>query len=176
LFDIRNSASASIFCVPPGKRAVDFDEDQNTLEIFVENMGRINYGRYLKDYKGITESVLIEYQFQFGWEVYCLEMDNIEKVQFEQLKLDKKEGPLFLKGSFEAKEIGDTYLRLDNLTRGAVWINGFNIGRYWTPAGPQKTLYVPAPLIRKGINDVIIFETDKMEAPEIEFAGQPDLG
>ncbi|MPZ04527.1 beta-galactosidase, partial [Micrococcus luteus] len=33
------------------------------LEIVVENMGRVNYGPKLKDYKGITEGVRMNNQF-----------------------------------------------------------------------------------------------------------------
>ena len=55
-------------------------------------------------------------------------------------------------------------------------MNGFNIGRYNNDRGPQKTLYVPAPLLKVGKNEIIVFETDGWEAPEVEFFAEPDLG
>ena len=34
-----------------------------------------------------------------------------------------------------------------------LFVNGVNVGRYWD-IGPQRTLYIPAPILRKGINKV----------------------
>lgn len=34
-----------------------------------------------------------------------------------------------------------------------MFVNGVNVGRYWS-VGPQKRLYIPAPLLRKGPNTV----------------------
>ena len=55
-------------------------------------------------------------------------------------------------------------------------VNGFNIGRYWNTAGPQKTLYVPAPLLHPGENEIIVFESDGFDEPVIRFEDAPDLG
>ena len=54
-------------------------------------------------------------------------------------------------------------------------INGFNLGRYYNPAGPQKTLYLPAPLLHKGDNEIIVFESDGYERPVISFVDKPEL-
>ena len=70
----------------------------------------------------------------------------------------------------------DTFLRLDGFTKGFVTVNGFNIGRYFNSAGPQKTLYVPAPLLKTGANQIIVFETDGFEQPVITFTDTHDLG
>ena len=68
----------------------------------------------------------------------------------------------------------DTFIRTDNLKKGFVLLNGFNLGRYWE-AGPQKTLYVPRSLIKKGENEVIIFESDGLKGkPLIEFTDRPE--
>lgn len=42
------------------------EQEESTLEILVENMGRINYGPLLKDSKGITEGVRLDRQFLFN--------------------------------------------------------------------------------------------------------------
>ena len=70
----------------------------------------------------------------------------------------------------------DTFLKLDGFTKGFVIINGHNIGRYFNPAGPQKTLYVPAPFLHEGENEITVFESDKMTSPYVEFVDTPELG
>lgn len=59
----------------------------------------------------------------------------------------------------------DTFVRLDGFTKGNVYINGFNLGRYWNPAGPQKTLYLPAPLLREGENELAVLELEGIDGP-----------
>ncbi len=154
----------------------EFEGEDTKLEILVENMGRINFGQYMKDFKGITDYVTVDGQKQFGWETYNLELDNTEKIDFAPCEAEKYDGPVFLKGNFEVDEPADTFLRCDKLTKGQVWINGFNLGRYWTPAGPQKTLYIPGALLKKGHNELIIFELDAAEELYVELTDQIDLG
>ena len=36
------------------------------------------------------------------------------------------------------------------------------IGRYWSSAGPQKTLYIPYPTIHSGANQITIVEMEKL--------------
>lgn len=55
-------------------------------------------------------------------------------------------------------------------------VNGFNIGRYFNSAGPQKTLYIPAPLLKTGDNEIIVFETDNCADPVVEFVDSAELG
>jgi beta-galactosidase len=57
-----------------------------------------------------------------------------------------------------------------------VTVNGFNIGRFYNSAGPQKTLYIPAPLLRKGANEIIVFESDRCDAPTVTFVDVPEIG
>ncbi len=143
------------------------------LEILVENMGRVNYGSKLLDKKGLLDGVRLGPQFHFGWEMLCLPMDDISPLRWS----DSAEGPLFLRGTLTIGETPrDTFLRLDDFTKGFVLINGFNLGRYYTPAGPQKTLYVPAPLLKQGENEIIVFESDDFHSPVVEFVDVPDLG
>ena len=70
----------------------------------------------------------------------------------------------------------DTFIRLDGFHHGFVMVNGFNLGRYYNDAGPQKTLYCPAPMLKKGENEIVVFETDGSESNVIEFVDAPDLG
>ena len=54
-------------------------------------------------------------------------------------------------------------------------INGHNIGRFWE-RGPQRRLYIPAPYLREGNNEAVIFESDGRVSDMIIFHDQPDLG
>ena len=131
---------------------------ESTLEILVENMARINYGPLLKDPKGITEGVRIGNQFLFNWDIYTIPLKDIENIKYGNG--NKEEYPTFYRGSFEVKEGGDTYLDFEGWKKGVVFINGFNLGRYWK-AGPQKRLYLPAPLLKEGTNEIVVFELHK---------------
>lgn len=133
------------------------EKEESTLEILVENMGRINYGPLLKDSKGITEGVRLDRQFLFNWEIYTIPLDNLSSLEFEENIKDVENHPRFFKGTFNVSEIGDTFLDFTGWEKGVVYINGFNLGRYWSE-GPQKRLYVPSPLLKEGENEIVIFE------------------
>lgn len=146
-----------------------------TLDILVENMGRINYGPHLHDGKGITHGVLLQNQFLYHWEVFTLPLDNLQKLKFEQ-KSDDQKVPGFYQGTFDVEVRGDTFVRLPGWMKGVCFINGFNLGRYWEK-GPQQTLYLPAPLLRDGKNELVIFELEQVPtARTIILTDQPDLG
>jgi beta-galactosidase len=85
--------------------------------------------------------------------------------------------PAFYRGvlNIEGKP-ADTFIRLDGFEKGFVKVNGFNIGRYFNSAGPQKTLYVPAPLLLEGGNEIVIFESDRCDVPRVIFTDVPELG
>lgn len=155
------------------KLTLNFEKDENTLDILVENMGRVNYGKHLMDPKGITESVRLDYQFHFGWSIYPLPLDNINNISYNNESLS--EGTVFYKGTFQVDDIADTFLCLEGWKKGVVFINGFNIGRYWE-IGPQKTLYIPGPLLKKGDNDIVVFELHSVEKPVVEFIDKSILG
>ena len=133
------------------------EKEESTLEILVENMGRINYGPLLKDSKGITEGVRLDRQFLFNWEIYTIPLDDISNLDFGDCVKDVENHPRFFKGTFNVSEIGDTFLDFTGWEKGGVYINGFNLGRYWNE-GPQKRLYVPSPLLKEGENEIVIFE------------------
>mgnify|MGYP001048266775 FL=1 len=153
---------------------INIDEAGGTLDILVENMGRINYGAHMYDRKGITEGVLLNYQFQFDWEIYPLPMIDLTSLSFDGAV---KEGmPGFYKASFDVDETADTFIKLEGWKKGIVWVNGFNLGRYWD-IGPTQTLYVPGPLLKKQDNEVVVFELHgKPEEAKIEFIDHPILG
>lgn len=147
---------------------------QGTLDILMENMGRVNYGPEIENQKkGITRGVEINGTFHMGWDMYRLPLDDIAKVDFSGTY---REGlPAFYRFCFEAEEAGDTFLDLQGFGKGCAFVNGRNIGRFWGK-GPQRRLYIPGPLLKKGINEIILFETDGKAADTIFLADTPDLG
>ncbi|MGG3282156.1 beta-galactosidase [Paenibacillus solani] len=152
------------------------------LRILVENMGRINYGPYLKDYKGITEGARLGFQFLFDWTIHTLPLDNIGLLNERTVDQPAEggrpsEGPVFYKGSFhiaDEADIADTFLKLEGWTKGVAYVNGFNLGRYWE-AGPQKSLYVPAPLLRVGDNEIVVFELHGTSQQQITLQDHAEL-
>ncbi len=153
-------------------------DEEVQFDILAENMGRINYGPKLRDQKGIN-GVRMSGQYHFGWDTYCLPMeDELEKLEFASVcNGETIEMPTFLRGYLDiGGEPKDTFIRLDGFTKGFVKINGINIGRYFNIAEPQKTLYVPAPFLRSGKNEILVFESDKTTSCEVEFFAEPDLG
>ena len=144
--------------------------------ILVENMGRVNYGHKLWDRKGM-KGIRFHRQYHFGWETYNLDMRDLSGLVYEDAPSENITGPVFLKGSLMIESApADTFLRLDGFTKGFVTVNGTNIGRYFNEAGPQKTLYVPAPFLKQGENEIVVFESDGCEKSVVEFFDKPDLG
>ena len=145
------------------------------IDILCENMGRVNYGPKIMDRKGV-KGVRFNLQYHFGWDMYPLPLDNISLLEYKHESEDVKTAS-FLKGTLKIEgEPHDTFMRLDGFTKGVVFVNGFNIGRYYNPAGPQKTLYVPAPMLKKGDNEIVVFETDHSDRSFVTFLDKPDLG
>jgi len=146
----------------------------DTLTVLCENMGRANFGAKMMRKKGIAGRCLIDDRIHFNWNVYPLPMNNLEKLEFTNNKFNEKSA--FYKGKFNVDRKCDTFLKLDNFTKGFVVINGFNIGRYWE-VGPQQTLYVPRSILNEGENEIIVFESDGLKGePVVEFGTEHILG
>lgn len=144
------------------------------LDVLVENMGRVNYGPMLRhEKKGLLDGVCLGYQHLFNWETWCLPMENLSKLKFGPLE-NNEDIPAYHRGHFTANEQADTFLKVPG-KKGVCWINGFNLGRYWE-IGPQRTLYVPAPLIRKGRNEIIILELHRLDDLYVELTDNHELG
>nr|WP_300658173.1 beta-galactosidase family protein [uncultured Acetatifactor sp.] len=144
------------------------------LDILMENMGRVNFGPYMElQRKGIDHCVQINGHMHNGWEQYPLPLDNVEKVDFSGDYLPGT--PAFHRFRFQAEEIGDTFLDFEGWGKGCAFVNGFNIGRFWE-IGPQRRLYIPGPLLRKGENEIILFETEGKAPGFIALKDEPDVG
>lgn len=155
---------------------IDIPSGGGQLDILVENMGRVFYGPHIGDPKGIYGKVLLGERVLFGWEIFSLPLSDIQTLSFEpDSSYDTEKEPTFYQASFSIEKKRDTYLSMDGWKKGVCFINGVNLGRYWKK-GPQTTLYVPAPLLRKGKNDLVIFELHQPEDLSIEFVKKPDYG
>ena len=151
--------------MPPVKKG-------DALVILVEAMGRINFGRAIKDYKGITRDVTIQADVDGNevtwnlkdWLIQATadDYDAIKKAMAQGHKDVKRRETItskggYFRGKFTLKKPGDTFINTEAFGKGQVWINGHAIGRFWN-IGPQQTLYVPGCWLKKGDNEVIVLD------------------
>lgn len=153
-----------------GKFLMSAINGNRKIGVLVDAMGRVNYGEHMTDRKGITD-IYIGNQRQMGYDVYTIPLDNLDKLEY---KADKKEVPLFLKGSFKAESNKDCFVHPNGFKKGYVWVNGFNLGRYWE-IGPQKSLYLPGALLKEE-NEIIVLEMEGFSNPTVSITDKHNLG
>uniref|UniRef100_A0A8B9Y9U1 Beta-galactosidase-1-like protein n=1 Tax=Bos mutus grunniens TaxID=30521 RepID=A0A8B9Y9U1_BOSMU len=155
-----------------------------TLDVLLENMGRLSFGSNSSDFKGLLQPPILGQTILTQWLMFPLKVDNLVKGWFpiQPLKHSHPQtpsGPTFYSTTFPILNSGgDTFLFLPGWTKGQVWINGFNLGRYWTKRGPQQTLYVPRPLLfpRGAHNRITLLELENVPPqPQIQFLDRPIL-
>ncbi len=131
------------------------------VELWVESLGRVNYGPRLGEAKGVTGGILHERQYLHGVRARGLDLDafadGVAAVPFGAVPGEGAPG--LYRGTVTVRGAGDARLELPGRTRGFVWVNGFNLGRYWA-VGPQRSLYVPGPVLREGENEVWLLELE----------------
>jgi len=141
------------------------------LWILVEGMGRINFGRAVKDYKGIVGDVTISTETEMSditvkpkvWtchtipDHYATVVKAFEKVKEETPVLPDLGKRGYYRGYFTLKKVGDTFLNFETWGKGQVYVNGYAVGRIWS-IGPQQTLYVPGCWLKKGENEVVVLD------------------
>ena len=141
------------------------------LKILIEAMGRINFGRAIKDYKGITESVTLStdkdgHELIWNlkrWDIftipdsYAAAKKALDTAKRDSLTKMVFKGSGYYRGYFNLKRVGDTFLNMENWGKGQVYVNGHAIGRFWS-IGPQQTLYVPGCWLKKGKNEVVVLD------------------
>jgi beta-galactosidase len=153
---------------------------RGVVEILVEDQGRVDYGPRLAEPKGLIGTAAINGEALRRWETLPLGLADITPVAERLRSLPRRSiralgGPVFARASFDLKELGDLYLNTAAWGKGIVWINGFNLGRYWS-RGPQRTLYVPAPILRETGNELIVLELHASPTAEVSFVSAADLG
>ncbi|KFO89216.1 Beta-galactosidase, partial [Buceros rhinoceros silvestris] len=146
------------------------------LDILVENMGRVNFGRYNNDFKGLVSNLTLDEDVLVEWEMYPLDIDGaVNRGINSHLNRPKRsagtplsyEAPTLYTGRFSIPEgipdlPQDTYVKFPGWTKGQIWINGFNLGRYWPARGPQLTLFVPRNVLVSSVpNNVTVLELER---------------
>lgn len=168
ILDRRKYQDSLMISLPKGKV---------TLDILVENLGRINFGPYLlKNKKGVTEKVLFGGTELKNWKMYSLPFDDINKVKTNPAikKVAANNTPQLKKAVFKVDKLADTYLDMSTWGKGIVWLNGHNLGRYWN-CGPQQTLYVPVEWLKKGNNEITVLELIKPSENTLNAIDHPVL-
>ncbi|GAA1778532.1 beta-galactosidase [Pseudarthrobacter sulfonivorans] len=152
------------------------------LQVLVEDQGRVNYGPRIGESKGLTGPALLDGEELRDWRIRPLSLDSLDADAGPLGALARDlagaggvAGPSLSFATFEADGPEDRYLRLDGWTKGNAYLNGFNLGRYWS-RGPQRTLYVPGPLVRPGSNVLAVLELQGSTTRDVRLVSGPDLG
>ncbi len=175
---INNVADYAIVCI--GKKKIGElyrgSNNENTLlikedvaegeklSIFVEAMGRINYSKEIKDPKGITKSVEVfakagQHEVTYNlkdWKIYLFPAETTYNYE----------------GTFTVSKVGDTYLDMSSWGKGMVFVNGHNIGRFWN-VGPQQTLFLPGCWLKKGQNEIKVYDITGPKKPVVSGKTKP---
>ncbi|MDR1450336.1 MAG: beta-galactosidase [Propionibacteriaceae bacterium] len=150
------------------------------LSIIVEDLGRVDYGSRLGEPKGLIGPARTAKRVIDAWSVTAVDHESIPDLDVtgNGIALDPSgpvQGPVFLWADFEASAGDDLFLDVAQWGRGVAWVNGFCLGRYWS-AGPTETLYVPGPVIRAGLNRLLVLELASCAKPQAGFVSGPVLG
>jgi beta-galactosidase len=133
------------------------ESDHARLDLLVENTGRVNFGPALPGERvGLLQGVTLAGKPLTGWDNYSLPMLTAGTLPFTNQPCT---GACFYTASFTVDRPADTFLDTSALGKGEVWINGKPLGRFWH-IGPQKALYLPAPWLRTGTNQVVVFDLE----------------
>ncbi|NXU82551.1 BGAL galactosidase, partial [Xiphorhynchus elegans] len=139
----------------------------DTLDVLLENMGRISFGANISDFKGVLENISLDSDPLSNWLMYPLAIDTAVQQGWPHTAVPKsssrgRAGPAFYTGTFETPGIAwDTFVKFPGWSKGQLWINGFNLGRYWTSRGPQQTLFVPGSVLHAGhSNNITVLELE----------------
>ena len=144
---------------------------ERKIGVLVDTMGRVNYGGNMLDRKGISD-IYLGIQRLMNYDVWTLPLDNLDKLKYSSSV--KKDEPVFLRGSFKTDSKADCFIHLDGFNRGCIYINGFNLGRFWK-VGPQKSLYIPGTLL-KDENEIIVFNIGGYSKPTVSITDKHNLG
>ena len=156
-------------------------KEGDQLDILVEAMGRINFGRAIKDFKGITEKVELSYTMNTGsqvtvnlknWQIYTLSDSYQVQKNMKYVPLKDQKVPGCYRATFNLKKTGDTFLNLETWGKGQVYVNGHAIGRFWK-IGPQQTLYMPGCWLKKGENEIIVQDIVGPQETVVEGLSKP---
>lgn len=155
-----------------GKWTVDLPKTSTTqnpvLEILVEGMGHINFAQFMIDRKGITDRVTLNGMTLMNWQHFSLPMNETfvaKALKQPRFSTVGRNGQFFT-GQFMLEETGDTFFDLSDYGKGMVYVNGHLLGRYWN-IGPQQRIFCPANWLKKGKNEIVIFDLHRTTASAV---------
>ncbi len=179
---VKNEKSLTLPAIKQGQK----------MSILVEAMGRINFGRAIKDFKGIVGDVVINTEIdgnEVAWTLKRWTMTPISDDYHRAARSFDSDAypnslgkPLgdhmgkrgYYRGYFNLSKVGDTFLNFETWGKGQVYVNGHAMGRIWS-IGPQQTLYVPGCWLKKGKNEVIVLDVVGPKEAVVWGQDKPEL-
>ena len=158
-------------------------KEKAELKIVVEAMGRINFGRGIKDFKGIVSEVTITADIDDCETVWKPRRWTNATIPDDYATAQKAlathhhapaSQPGYYRGYFQLSKVGDTFLNFENWGKGQVYVNGHAMGRIWS-IGPQQTLYVPGCWLKKGRNEVVVLDVVGPKQTTVWGQKEPEL-
>ena len=157
------------------EKTAEIPAGEHHVAIMAENMGRINYGIRMKDYKGIVGNITLydnKMGMHFmvtGFTVHTIPVDTLPEKYNGKAIVNE---PAFYRYTFNAEDAKDTVIHLKGFTRGVAFINGFNLGRHWDIENSPNKLFIPAPFINKGENEIVVFDVLHKDEEKIITFGE----
>jgi beta-galactosidase len=149
-----------------------------TIELLVEEQGRVNYADRLGEPKGLIGGVTLDGVPLRGWSAEPIDLDGhvALAVEAEARPIDgPRAGPVVMRAEFALDQAADLFLDTAGWGTGFAFVNGFALGRYGA-VGPQRTLYVPRPVLRVGVNALVVIELEAVTEPSASFVSRALLG
>jgi len=182
--EVRDRAAVFLDGAPVGilerehhERAISLPGVCRRLELVVEDQGRVNYGPRIGEHKGLVGPARLDGEPLTGWEVLAIDLDRVPHLWGAAAPEDAGPGvgPTAWRATFSAGPDVDLFLDTAAWGKGIAWVNGFCLGRYWR-RGPQRTLFVPGPVLRPGRNELVVLELDVLADPTARFVAGACLG
>ncbi|WP_290058967.1 glycoside hydrolase family 35 protein [Amycolatopsis solani] len=158
-------------------RAIALPRAAGELLVLVEDQGRVDYGPRIGEAKGIVGGAELHGEPLTGWDVLPLDLTEVPSLRSPSgtAVVGPVAGPVLLSADIDVDGPADLFLDTGEWGKGLAWFNGFPLGRYWR-RGPQRTLYVPRPVVRAGGNELVVLELGTMLDPAARFTPRPLLG
>ena len=159
------------------------------LTMLVEGMGRINFGRAIKDFKGLVDDVTLTAEVdgdELTWNLKDWRMRRIaDDYQTAHRAITTPRNDIALsdntpskigyyRATFRLSKTGDTFLNMETWGKGQVYVNGHALGRFWS-IGPQQTLYCPGCWLKKGENEIVVLDVVGPKQPVVWGQTKPEL-
>lgn len=143
------------------------------LDILIENQGRINFGSAIVEEKGPNGDVYLDGEVLKGFTMCVMPLKTVSSIPIAMKP--STEAFTFHHAVFNVDTVANTYLNPTGFKKGVAFVNGYNLGRYWT-VGPQLTLFVPATLLKEGENELVLFEAEGNDGSlSVSFDDKPQI-